>query len=60
MSAQVFVFLIAGVAKDEEYFRIFVSLFVIYTILSIFGVGFAVICLIFNLWFRKQKYVIKV
>ena len=32
-------------------------LFVIYTIFSIIGIIFAVICLIFNLWFRNQKYV---
>ena len=46
-----------GIAQDEEYFRIELSLFVIYTIFSIFGVIFAVICLLFNLWFRNQKYV---
>ena len=27
-----------------------------YTIFSIFGIIFAVICLIFNLWFRNQMY----
>ncbi|XP_065899518.1 gamma-aminobutyric acid type B receptor subunit 2-like isoform X2 [Dysidea avara] len=46
-----------GAAEDEEYSRIYVSLFVIYTVLSIFGIIFAVICLVFNLWFRKQKLV---
>ncbi|XP_065899532.1 gamma-aminobutyric acid type B receptor subunit 2-like [Dysidea avara] len=46
-----------GAAEDEEYSRIYVSLFVIYTVLSIFGVIFAVICLVFNLWFRKQRLV---
>ena len=51
-----FIFLIDGVANDEEYIRVYLSLFVIYTVLSIFGIIFAVICLIFNLWFRKQKY----
>jgi len=43
-------------AHDEEYFHIALPLFVIYTIFSIFGVIFAIICLIFNMWFRNQKY----
>ncbi|XP_065899524.1 gamma-aminobutyric acid type B receptor subunit 2-like [Dysidea avara] len=46
-----------GVAEDEEYLHVFEALFAIYTVLSIFGIIFAVICLVFNLWFRKQKLV---
>ena len=53
------IFPIGGVAEDEEYLHVVEALFAIYTVLSIFGIIFAVICLVFNLWFRKQKYVIR-
>ena len=48
-----------GIPQDEEEFHIALPLFVIYTILSIFGIIFAAGCLIFNIWFRNQKYVTK-
>ena len=46
-----------GIAEDEEYFRIKLPLFAIYTILSVIGVIFALVCFLFNIWFRNQKYV---
>ena len=46
------------IVDDEEHFYISLPLFVVYTMLSLLGVLFAIICLVFNLWFRKQKYVI--
>jgi len=46
------------IADDEEYFYISLPLFVVYTMLSILGLLFSTICLVFNLWFREQKYVI--
>jgi len=48
---------IDGVTEDEEYIYIALPLFVIYTTLSILGIIFATVCLVFNLWFREQKYV---
>jgi len=54
VAAFVFVFL-GTVAEDEEYIRIALPWFVIYTILSIVGMFFAIVCLVFNLWFRNQK-----
>ena len=44
-----------GIPQDEEYLRIALPLFVMYTIFSFFGVSFAFVCLVFNLWFRNQK-----
>ena len=48
---------IDGVAEDEEYIHIVLPLFVTYTVLSALGIIFATVCLIFNLWYRQQKYV---
>jgi len=48
---------IGGIAEDENYIQIVLPLFVIYTVLSILGIMFATVCLVFNLWFREQKYV---
>ena len=48
---------IDGIAEDEEYVYIVLPLFVIYTVLSVLGIIFATVCLVFNLWFREQKYV---
>jgi len=47
-----------GITVDEEYVHINLALFVFYTVLSLFGVLFATICLLFNLWFKDKKYVI--
>ena len=56
-----FVYYILGnVLQDEEYFYISLPLFVIYTIFSLLGIMFAVVCLVFELWFRNQKYVISI
>ena len=44
-----------GIAQDEEYFRITLPLFVVYAICSVFGIIFATVCLIFNLWFRNHQ-----
>ena len=49
---------IDGIAEDEEYIHIVLPLFVTYTVLSLLGTIFAIVCLVFNLWFREQKYVI--
>ena len=43
------------IPEDETFNRISLPLFVSYTILSLFGVIFACVCLWFNLWFRNQK-----
>ena len=48
---------IDGIAEDEMYIYIVLPLFVIYTVLSLLGILFATVCLVFNLWFREQKYV---
>jgi len=48
---------IGGIAEDENYIHIVLPLFVIYTVLSVLGIIFATVCLVFNLWFREQKYV---
>ena len=48
---------LGNVVQDEEHIYITLGLFVVYTILSILGIIFAAICLVFNLWFRNQKYV---
>ncbi|XP_065899591.1 gamma-aminobutyric acid type B receptor subunit 2-like [Dysidea avara] len=45
------------IVDDEEHFYISLPLFVVYTMLSLLGVLFSIICLVFNLWFRKQKLV---
>ncbi|XP_065899536.1 gamma-aminobutyric acid type B receptor subunit 2-like [Dysidea avara] len=46
-----------GIAEDEEYIHIVLPLFVTYTVLSLLGTIFAIVCLVFNLWFREQKLV---
>ena len=43
---------------DEEYSYVALPLLVTYASLSILGILFALVCLIFNLFFREQKYVI--
>ena len=49
--------ILGTVVQDEEHIYITLGLFITYTILSIIGIIFATICLVFNLWFRNQKYV---
>ena len=51
-------YFLGNVLQDEEHAYISVPLFTIYTILSISGIIFVAICLVFNLWFRNQKYVL--
>ena len=46
------------IPQDEERIHISLPLFSMYTIISIIGIFFAIICLVLNLWFREQKYVI--
>ena len=46
------------IPQDEEPIHISLPLFSVYTIIAIIGIAFAIICLVLNLWFRKQKYVI--
>ena len=50
---------IDGIPQDEEYVQISSTWFIIHTAVSLLGMLFAVACLIFNLWFRDQKYVIE-
>ena len=47
-----------GAPQDEEPVYISLQLFVLYTIIAVIGIIFTVICLVFNLWFREQRYVI--
>ena len=53
-----FVAFLDEIPQDEEYIYISLPLFIIYTIIAIFGIIFATICLILNLLLRNQKYVI--
>ncbi|XP_065899522.1 gamma-aminobutyric acid type B receptor subunit 2-like isoform X2 [Dysidea avara] len=46
-----------GAVVDEEQVHISLAWFIVYTILSFLGICFAMVCLIFNLWFRNQKVV---
>ena len=46
------------IPQDEEHIYISLPLFIVYTIFALLGILFAIICLILNLWFREQKYVI--
>ena len=46
------------IPQDEEYIYISLPLFIVYTIIAIIGIIFAVVCLAINLWYRNQKYVI--
>ena len=55
---QIFVILLDEITEDEENVYISLPLFTVYTIIAIVGIIFAIICLILNLWFREQKYVI--
>ena len=48
---------LGNVLQDEEHFYISLPLFIMYTSLSILGILFAIICLVFELSFRNQKYV---
>jgi len=41
-------------AVDEEHTYIETPLFASYTVLSVIGIVFACVMLIFNLWFREQ------
>ena len=43
-----------GTPKSHTHETIHIALFVIYTALSVAGVVFAIVCLIFNLVFRKK------
>ena len=45
-------------AQDEEHVYISLPLFAVCTLIAIVGIIFAIICLVLNLWFREQKYVI--
>ena len=47
----------AGVPQDEQFVYISQALFIVYTILSCIGIGFAIVCLIMNLIFKERKYV---
>ena len=49
--------LLDEIPQDEEHVYISLPLFIVYTIIAIFGIVFAIICLILNLWLRNQKYV---
>ena len=53
-----FVVLLDKIQQDEEPSRIVLPLFIIYALFAIFGIILAIICLVFNLWFSNQKYVI--
>ena len=44
----------AGMAVDEEHTYIDTPLFATYTVLSVIGIVFACVMLIFNLWYREQ------
>ena len=46
-----------GVPQDEQFVYISRALFIVYTILSCIGIGFAVVCLTMNLIFKERKYV---
>ena len=43
-----------GIPRTHEHVTVAVELFVTYSILSGMGIVFAVICLVFNLVFRKK------
>ena len=43
-----------GTPKTHEHVTVAVELFITYSILSGMGIVFAVICLVFNLVFRKK------
>ena len=45
------------IPQDEEHIYITLSLYVIYKIIAIIGIIFAMVCLVINLWLRNQKYV---
>lgn len=46
-----------GVPQDEQFVYISRALFIVYTILSCIGIGFAVVCLTMNLIFKERKVV---
>ena len=46
-----------GVPQDEQFVYISRALFIVYTILSCIGIGFAIVCLAMNLIFKERKYV---
>ncbi|XP_065899544.1 gamma-aminobutyric acid type B receptor subunit 2-like isoform X2 [Dysidea avara] len=46
-----------GMAVDEEHTYIDTPLFATYTVLSVIGIVFSCVMLIFNLWYREQPYV---
>ena len=46
-----------GVPRDENFVYIDKALFIVYTILSCIGIGFAIVCLIMNFIFKERKYV---
>ena len=49
--------LLDEIPQDEEHVYISLPLLIIYTIIAVFGIVFATICLILNLWLRNHKYV---
>jgi hypothetical protein len=44
-----------GVPEDERFVYISRALFIVYTILSCIGIGFAIVCLAMNLIFKERK-----
>ena len=50
--------LLDEIPQDEEQMHISLPLFIVYTIIAIIGIALAIVCLVLNLWFREQKYVI--
>ena len=44
------------IPQDEEHVHISLPLFIVYTIIAVIGILFAIISLVLNLWFRNQKY----
>ena len=51
-------YILDEIAQDEEHIHISLPLFSVYTVIANIGIIFAIICLVLNLWFREQKYVI--
>ena len=49
------VMLLDEIPQDEEHIYISLPLFIVYTIIAIFGIIFAVVCLVINLWLRNKR-----
>ena len=43
-----------GTPRSHEHEAVAVELFITYTILSVMGIVFAIVCLVFNLVFRNK------